>query len=140
MRPRDDDGSVTVLVLGLAGVLLTTVAVVVDVSATVLAQRAVASAADGAASAAAQEYDEQRVLDEGVGEAVLLDPAEVREAVARYEREADDGQPGLELTVRTTGTRATVTAVRVVRLPFLGPLADRTVTVRATSTITSAVR
>ena len=139
-RATGDEGSITVLVLGLAGVLLTTVAVVVDVSATILAQRAVASAADGAAAAAAQEFDEQEVLRTGVGDAVPLDAAEVRRVVRRYEDDAEPGQPGLELTSSTTGSRTTVTAVRTIELPFLGPLTGRRVTVRATSTATSVVR
>lgn len=136
----DDRGSITVLVLGLFGVLLTMVAVVVDTSATVLARRAVASAADGAAAAAAQELDEGRVLREGLDGAVPLDPVGVRAAVERYQREADDALPGLDLSARTSGARATVTATRVVRLPFLGPLTGRTVTVTARTTVTSPVQ
>lgn len=140
MRPSGDDGSITVLVLGLFGVLLTMVAVVVDTSAVILAKRALASAADGAAAAAAQELDEAAVLREGVGSAIPLDRARVRAAVERYQRHADDGQPGLDLTAVTTGSRATVTATRRVRLPFLGPLTGRIVTVRARTTVTSPVQ
>jgi Flp pilus assembly protein TadG len=132
----DDSGSVTVLVLGMLGVLLGVVALVVDTSALVLARRAVASAADGAASAAAQQVDEQRVLDEGVGAAVPLDPAAVGAVVGRYEVDAREAQPGLELLVTTTGDRATVSAQRTVRLPLTG----RRVVVTATTTVTSPVR
>ena len=137
---RGDDGTITVLALGLTGVLLTAVAVVVDVSATVLAQRAVASAADGAASAAAQAYDEDAVLAGGLGDEVPLDGRRVRVVVEAYERVAEEGQPGLDLDARTAGTRATVTATRTIRLPFLGPLTGREVTVRAVTTVASAVQ
>ncbi len=140
MTPTESDrGSITVLVLGLFGVLMTMVAVVVDTSAVILAKRAVASAADGAAAAAAQEFDEARVLREGVGAAVPLDGAGVTRAVERYQREADDDQPGLDLRARTSGPRATVTATRVIRLPFLGPLTGRTVRVTARTTVSSPV-
>jgi hypothetical protein len=137
---RGDDGSITVLALGLTGALLTAVAVVVDVSATVLAQRAVASAADGAASAAAQEYDEDAVLAGGLTGEVPLDGLQVRRVVEAYERAAEQAQPGLDLDARTLGTRATVTATRTIRLPFLGPLTGREVRVRAVTTVVSAVQ
>ncbi len=48
-RPGGDDGTVLPLVLGLTGIGLLAVALVVNVSAVVLAKRAIASAADGAA-------------------------------------------------------------------------------------------
>ena len=48
-RPRDDDGTILVLLLGFVAVLLLRVAVVVNVSAVILAKRGVASATDGAA-------------------------------------------------------------------------------------------
>lgn len=139
-RASGDDGSITVLVLGLFGVLVTMVAVVVDTSAVVLAKRAAASAADGAAAAAAQEYDEARVLRDGIGAALPLDPARVRAAVEDYQRDADDRQPGLDLVAVTRGSQATVTATRRVRLPFLGPLTSRTVTVRARTVVSSPVQ
>lgn len=55
--PRDDTGTILVLLLGFTAVLLLMVAVVVNVSSIVLAKRGVASATDGAAVAAAQELD-----------------------------------------------------------------------------------
>ncbi|MDP9102345.1 MAG: pilus assembly protein TadG-related protein [Actinomycetota bacterium] len=138
-----EDGSVTVLVLGLAGVLLAMVAVVVDVSAVILAKRAVASAADGAASLAAQQADEGAIRRDGVGTAVRLDPTLVAQSVADYEVRADRDQPGLQLRVTVAPgdlATATVTATRTVRLPFVGWLGvNPDVAVRAVSTIRSGV-
>lgn len=57
-RARDDGGSALLLIVGFALVLIGLVAVVVDVSTVMLAQRGAASFADGAASAAAQQLDE----------------------------------------------------------------------------------
>ncbi|HWH27369.1 MAG TPA: pilus assembly protein TadG-related protein [Mycobacteriales bacterium] len=115
---RRDDGTVLVLTLGLAGLLLVVVAIVVDVSAVVLAKRGVASAADGAAVSAAQALDEQVLYDQGLGAAVPLSAADAAARVAAYEADARAGQPGLELAVRVEGATAVVTAVRTVRPPF----------------------
>ena len=115
---RDDEGTILVLTLGLVGLLVVVVAIVVDVSAVVLAKRGVASAADGAAVSAAQALDEQVLYDEGLGAAVPLSAAEAAERVAAYEADARTGQPGLELAVRVEGQTAVVTAQRRVRPPF----------------------
>ena len=61
-RERDDEGTILFLTLGLSVVLLLLVAVVVDVSAVILAKRGVSSVADGAALAAAQQPDLDRLL------------------------------------------------------------------------------
>jgi len=55
---RSDEGTVLFLTLGLSVILLLVVAVVVDVSAVILAKRGVSSAADGAALAAARSHAE----------------------------------------------------------------------------------
>ena len=120
-RPTGDAGTVLVLVLGLAGILVALVAVVVDVSAAVLAKRAVASAADGAALSAAQAVDLDVVYVGGLGEAVPLSVAEARRRVAAYETEARRQQPGLVLAVRVEGQTAVVTGTRSVRLPLRLP-------------------
>jgi hypothetical protein len=117
-RPAGDDGTVFVLTLGLAGLLLVAVAVVVNVSAVVLAKRGVASAADGAAVSAAQALDEQALYAQGLGGEVPLSLAEAQARVAAYAAGAQLGQPGLRLSVRLEGTTAVVTGARVVRPPF----------------------
>ena len=117
-RTAGDEGSVLVLVLGFAGILLVLVGVVVDVSAVVLAKRGVASAADGAAVSAAQALDLGALYSGGLGEAVPLSLAEARARVAAYEVHARTENPGLELAVRIEGRTAVVTGVRTVALPF----------------------
>jgi len=120
-RPRDDDGSVLVLVLGFAALLLVLVAVVVDVSAVVLAKRGVASAADGAAVTAVQALDLEALRTSGLGSEVPLDAGEARARVATYEGQVATGQPGLALDVRLEGRTAVVTGRRTVVLPFRLP-------------------
>ena len=116
-----DQGSVLVLVLGFAGILLVLVAVVVDVSAVVLAKRGVASAADGAAVSAAQALDLDAVHREGLGAQIPLSPAAAGVRVAAYEGQVRGQQPGLRLVLRVEGRTAVVTGTRTVRLPFRLP-------------------
>jgi Flp pilus assembly protein TadG len=130
-RLRGDDGTILLLVLGFAAVLLVLVAVVADISAVILAKRGAASAADGAAVAAAQQLDQQTVYDKGLGSAIPLSPEEVDRIVATYGARAAQAQKGLQLTATLdpTQTTATVTATREVTLPFTGWLGVGTVTV-----------
>jgi Flp pilus assembly protein TadG len=132
-RPQGDDGTILVLVLGFTALLLVLVAIVVDVSAVILAKRGAASAADGAAIAASQQLDETSVYANGLGEAIPLSLDEVREIVAVYAARAAEGQQGLQMTAGLDAgqTTATVTATREVRLPFSGWLGVRSVTVTA---------
>lgn len=139
-RLRGDDGTVLVLVLGLTAVLVLMVGVVVNVSAAVLARRAVASAADGAAVAAAQALDVDAVYAEGLrGERLPLSGADAQRRVAAYGRQAASAQPGLRLTVTVEGSTARVQATRDVRLPFSRLLGLRPLTVEAVARAQSPV-
>lgn len=123
MRPRGDDGTVLVLVLGLFGVLLLLVALVVDVSVVVLAKRSVASAADGAAVSAAQAIDDAAFYGRGLQDRVPLSEQGVAQRVAAYEAQAATDQPGLQLASGVDGgATAVVVARRRVALPMVGRL------------------
>ncbi len=118
-RSRGDDGTVLVLVLGLASVLIALVAVVADVSAAVLARRSLVSAADGAAVSAAQALDEERFYADGIAQGVPLSADAVTQRVAAYEAAARLDQPGLRLAGTVEGgTTAVVSATRTVDLPL----------------------
>ena len=132
--PRDDGGTILVLVLGFVAVLLLMVAVVVNVSAVVLAKRGVASAADGAAVSAAQSLDTRAFYERGLTTGfVPLEAGQAGAAVATYEARARAGQPGLDLVVGVSpdGTTAIVRGVRMVELPFGRLLGFRPVRVEA---------
>src|SRR3954447_16856713 len=98
------------------------IAVVVDVSAVVLARRGAASAADGAAVAAAQQLDQARVYASGFDTEIPLSADDVASIVQQYADGAREGQPGLTLepSLDAAGTTATVVARRDVSLPFVG--------------------
>lgn len=131
-RPRGDDGSVLMLVVGLFGVLVLLVGVVVDVSAVVLAKRSLASAADGAAVSGAQALDYTVFYAKGPGEGVPLSEVGVRDRVAVYADGAAAAQPGLVMRGTVDGGYvAVVAAERTVRLPFSGWLGVSDVEVQA---------
>lgn len=121
MSEHREDGTVLVLIIGFAFVLIVMVGVVVNVSAVVLAKRGVASAADGAAVSAAQSLDVEALYRDGLRDQVPLSLAEARGRVATYNTQAEAQQPGLALVVRLDGRTAVVTASRTVRLPFPVP-------------------
>lgn len=130
-RAAGDRGTVLMLVLGFGVLLVLMVGVVVDVSTVVLAKRAVAGAADGAAVSAAQSLDVEQLYREGPGAALPLRLDEARDRVDTYARQAAEQQPGLVLTVRLEGRTAVVTATRALRLPFPVPGSTGSVRVEA---------
>jgi hypothetical protein len=129
-RLRGDDGTVLPLVLGLTGILLLAVALVVNVSAVVLAKRALASAADGAAVSAAQALDEEAFYAIGLSGGIPLDQDEAAARVAAYRADVAANQPGLQLSVEIDGRTAVVRASRTLSLP-LAILSTGPVTVEA---------
>ena len=113
-EPRDDSGTILVLLLGFTAVLLLMVAVVVNVSSVILAKRGVASAADGAAIAAAQELDLGVLYRDGLGTRIPLDPGLVSSRVESYEAQARASQPGLDLQGQVQdGTTAVLSLIHI---------------------------
>jgi Flp pilus assembly protein TadG len=144
MRERDDEGTILFLTLGLSVVLLLLVAVVVDVSAVILAKRGVSSAADGAALAAAQQPDRDVInnRDNALETHVPLDSGLVASVVATYEADAKTGIRGLRLVARVDGANqdeAVVDAYQTITLPFGGWLGVGKVQVHAIARARSPV-
>lgn len=136
MRRRDDEGTVLLLTIGMSTVLLLLVAVVIDVSYVVLAKRALANAADGAAIAAAQQPDREAITGSGsaLDARVPLDEVAVNAVVATYEADELPSQRGLDLQphLERGGTVAVVDGYRTVALPFVGWLGIGSVRLHAT--------
>jgi uncharacterized membrane protein len=134
-RPRSDDGSMLILMLGLIVVCALLIAVVVDASTLFLARMQLMSAADGAALSGAQAVDERALYTQPSSGFLPLDPVRVRQAVTQYL--ALDGDTDVEvLLVTTDGTTVQVAFRRQVHLPFLdlvslGRHDSATVTARA---------
>jgi Flp pilus assembly protein TadG len=123
-----EEGSILVLTLGYAVVLLALVLVVVDASAVFLARRSLAGACDGASLAAAQSVDTGRVYARGVSGG-SLPLAGVQSAVGRYQAQTYP-QGALAGTVRD-GDTVVVRGTRTVDLPGVGWLGIGDVTITA---------
>lgn len=123
-----EEGSILVLTLGYAVILLALVLVVVDASAVFLARRSLASACAGASLSAAQSVDAGRVYGGGV-RGISLPLAGVQSAVGRY-RSQTYPQGSLSGSVRD-GDTVVVTGTRRVELPGIALLGIGGVTVRA---------
>ncbi|HYN30248.1 MAG TPA: pilus assembly protein TadG-related protein [Dermatophilaceae bacterium] len=127
-RPRDEAGQVTLLVLGAAMVALLLVAGTVAVTSVHLSRMRLLDVADGAALAAANALDEGAYAS-GVGDAVPVSDATVRQAAAGYvaarplpvgvEAWALDGGTGTP-----DGRTAVVAMTGTADLPLAGPALD----------------
>ena len=123
---RDDSGQTTVLIVGLAVVLLMAAGVVVDATAAYLHRQGLTSVADGAALAGADagSRNEAVLYGEGVGEAERLAQARAvaQAAVAEHLRSigAHADYPGLRVSVGFDPARDSV--VVTVRAPLELPL------------------
>lgn len=126
MKPYDDQGSIVVLVIGYAAIAMLLIAAGIDVSKVFLADRALSSAADAAALAAAEGVDTAAVYDGPhlrCGVLLPLDPV-LADSLAR--RDIATESPDLERAIaslelpQTAVSESTVTVELRgdVRVPF----------------------
>jgi len=139
-----DHGSVLVLTLGFVVVVMMLVMVVVDASKLFLSRQALASVADGAASAAAQEVDTAAVYLGRTGTTLPLSPAGALAAATASVRQgaAIAGLSDVSvIDVTVTGPQVTVTIAGRVRLPLAGLVTggSNDVTITVTASAESAV-
>ncbi len=119
-RRRDERGQVTVMIVGFVAVLAMAVAAVTDASAAYLHRSGLDTVADGAALAAADALDRDRVYQQGLGETPDLDPALARERIETYLREtgAYGRFPGLTWQPEVTANRVVVRVRAPLDLPL----------------------
>ena len=120
---RDEQGSVTLLIIGFASILLMAIVVVIDASAAYLQRQGLDNLADGAALYGA-DLGSTNVYANGV-DAVRLaqEEAAVEAAVRDYLARADAGRkyPGIDVGVRINTASRSVTVL--LRAPLDLPLA-----------------
>jgi Flp pilus assembly protein TadG len=138
MRRRDDSGSVTLLIIGFASILLMAIVVVIDASAAYLQRQGLDNLADGAALYGA-DLGSAGIYTEGLGEDRLIQQeAAVEAAVRQYLARAGAGRtyPGIGVGVRVdTGSRSvTVRLEAPLDLPLTIPGSPSSPTVGASST------
>ncbi len=134
-HPGREEGQVSVLIVGLAVVLVMLVTVVVDASAAYLRRQGLDSLADGAALAAADGVQGAQVYEGGLGEHAEIDPSVARQYVATYLQATGAGArfPGLSYQVDATTDRVVVRIAAPLRLPLTPPGWTRRPTIVATS-------
>jgi hypothetical protein len=142
-RPRDEDGSISLFIVGLAVIAMLLIAGAVAVTSAHLSRMRLLDVADGAALSAANALDDS-AYDQGVGESVPLSNQSVQERAAAYL--GSRPRPGSIREWRLapgTGTPDGRTAVVVVvgeaELPMVGP-ALRDLGVSVTITVESRAR
>jgi Flp pilus assembly protein TadG len=122
LRERDDEGQLSLLILGYTVIAAMLVAVVVDLSHAFLYRRALAAAADGAAVAAASSPDLDALYRQGAATQVPLDEVAARAAVEQYARDGALGDRFRDFDVVAVdvhdGTVSVTLAARV-RLPLV---------------------
>ena len=139
-RPRrrgDERGQATVLIIGLAVVLLMMTAVVTDTSAAYLQRQGLDTLADGAALTGADAgASGSEAYAAGLGDDLVLDAEVARAAVLGYLHRvgAFDRYPGLTAEVRVDQAeqRVLVTVHAPIRLPLHVPGSPQRASVGAT--------
>lgn len=119
-RELDERGQVTVLIIGFALILMTAVGVTVDASAAYLQRESLATLADGAALAAADQVQGAPAYDGGLGRAAPIDLRTARASVARHlsASGALADHPGLVAEVRIADDRVVVRLRAPLDLPL----------------------
>ena len=135
-RPRDE-GTITLLVIGFVVVAVLMIGVAVDASVVFLTRQRIASQADGAAIAAAQQVDDAHYFG---GDACIESLPVTAEMAGVLERYARDGVR-LEITSTTVdgGPGVAVRAESDLRLPLVGRLRRSPFTIRYDASARSSI-
>jgi len=120
---HDERGQTTVLIVGLAVVVMLLVGVVVDASAAYLRRSGLDSLADGAALAAADGIAGRQVYEGGLGDQAEIDPSVARRLVADYlsATGATRRYPGMSVEVQAATDRVVVRVTAPLDLPITPP-------------------
>lgn len=135
-----DQGSVLILTIGFAVLLMLFIAVVVDSSKLFLTRRGLASLADGAAVAAAQDVDVATIYRSPSGEALPLLAARARADVDAYVRRTapETGLTDVQIVAtEVVGTDVRVTLTARSMLPLISTATGATDGVLMTVTATA---
>lgn len=119
-RSRDERGQITLMIIGFALILLMAIGVTVDASAAYLARQSLATLADGAALAGADQLQGGAAYGGGLGERVPIDVDTARISVAEHLRAtgAYADHPGLAASVEVAGDRVIVRLTAPLDLPI----------------------
>ncbi|MFI5729221.1 pilus assembly protein TadG-related protein [Kribbella sp. NPDC051587] len=121
-RKRDEQGQITVLIIGFTFVILLMIVVVTDISKVFLVRRDLDATADGAVLAAANGLAAIYTQPAADGNAEV-DPDQARRLTAEYldQVAASNRFDGLDWSADVTGATVTVQLTSSVDLPFQPP-------------------
>lgn len=122
MKRRDEQGQMTVLIIGFTAIILLMIVVVTDISKVFLVRRELDATADGAVLAAANGLAAIYAQPAADGNAEL-DPDQARRLTADYldQVAASNRFDGLDWSADVDGTTVTVRLTSTVDLPFEPP-------------------
>jgi hypothetical protein len=120
---REDDGQLTLLIIGFVAISAVLIVIGVDASKVFLAQRALSSAADAAALSAAQAVDKQAIYAGAGGGCGGLLPLDEAEATRRAAAAVDDQLDSLRTTFATLDEPETDVAGGTVAVHLSGRVA-----------------
>ena len=120
---RDDEGQLALLIIGYAVIAAVLVVIGIDVSKVFLARRALASAADAAALAAAQAVDRAAIYSGDAGACGGLLPLDVDRAGRLAEQSVDDEIDGLHQSFAALDPPATGVTGGTVTVQLSGDVA-----------------
>lgn len=122
MKRRDEQGQMTVLIIGFTTIILLMIVVVTDISKVFLVRRDLDATADAAVLAAANGLAAIYAQPAADGNAEL-DPVEARRLTAEYldQVAASNRFDGLDWSADVAGTTVTVRLTSSVHLPFEPP-------------------
>ena len=141
---RDEQGQVTLLIIGLASILLMAIVVVIDASAAYLQRQGLDNLADGAALYGA-DLGSAGIYEQGLdGERLTQQDAAVEAAVRDYltRAGATATYPGIDVAVRVDADNRSVTVrlIAPLELPLRIPGSPQDPTVAASSTAAVTVQ
>ena len=122
-RPARDEGQLTLLIIGFVAIAAVLIVVGVDASKVFLAQRALSSAADASALAAAQAVDKNAIYSGTGGGCGGLLPLDDAEAADRAAAAVDDQSASLHSTFATVDPPQTDVAAGTVAVHLSGRVA-----------------
>jgi hypothetical protein len=121
-KRRDEQGQMTVLIIGFTAIILLMIVVVTDISKVFLVRRDLDATADGAVLAAANGLAAIYAQPAADGNAEL-DPDQARRLIAEYldQVAASNRFDGLDWSAEVDGTTVTIRLTSSVDLPFQPP-------------------
>lgn len=141
--PRDERGSITVLTLGMAMVILLGMALLSNAASVFIQRRELVAAADGMALAGAQAIDVDAIYRHGTASVLPVQRAGAPRAARAHATQSGyrTSIPGFRVSsIRVSAQTVTVTVAARVRVPFRVLWPARSLGIQAVSRARTSIR